>query len=68
VDRLSNRQGLSRGAWHQIAQDQIPIVLLVKDHSLISHIEVAQSMSEMDWKNVDLRVALRGRTIRWPER
>jgi alpha-D-xyloside xylohydrolase len=43
-------------AWHQIAQDQLPIVLLVRDHSLISHIKVAQSISEVDWNNVDLRV------------
>jgi alpha-D-xyloside xylohydrolase len=32
-------------------------VLLVKDHSLTPHIKVAQSMSEMDWNNVELRVS-----------
>jgi alpha-D-xyloside xylohydrolase len=31
-------------------------VLLVKDHSVIPHIKVAQSTSEMDWNNVELRV------------
>jgi alpha-D-xyloside xylohydrolase len=42
--------------WHQIAPGQIPVVLLVKDHSVIPHIKVAQSTSEMDWNNVELRV------------
>ena len=42
--------------WHQIAPGQIPVVVLVKDHSVIPHIKVAQSTSEMDWSNVELRV------------
>jgi alpha-D-xyloside xylohydrolase len=42
--------------WHQIAPGQIPVVLLVKDHSVIPHIKVAQSTSQMDWNNVELRV------------
>jgi len=42
--------------WHQIAPGQIPVVLLVKDHSVIPHIKVAQSTSEMDWNDVELRV------------
>jgi alpha-D-xyloside xylohydrolase len=31
-------------------------VLLVKDHSVLPHIKVAQSTAEMDWNNVELRV------------
>src|SRR6266478_2768206 len=42
--------------WHQIAPGQIPVVLLVKDHSVIPHIKAAQSTAEMDWGNVELRV------------
>ena len=42
--------------WHQITPGQIPVVLLVKDHSVLPHIKVAQSTSEMDWNNVELRV------------
>jgi alpha-D-xyloside xylohydrolase len=42
--------------WHQIAAGQIPVVLLVKDRSVIPHIKVAQSTSEMDWNNIELRV------------
>jgi alpha-D-xyloside xylohydrolase len=46
-----------RGAeWHRIAPGQIPVVLLVKDHSVIPHIAVAQSTSRMSWGEVELRV------------
>jgi alpha-D-xyloside xylohydrolase len=31
-------------------------VLLVKDHSVLPHIKVAQSTKDMDWDNVELRV------------
>ncbi len=44
------------GQWHEIAAGQIPVVLLVKDHSVIPHIQVAQSTSEMNWNDVELRV------------
>ncbi len=42
--------------WHQIAAGQIPVVLLVRNHSVIPHVRPAQSTSEIDWKNVELRV------------
>jgi alpha-D-xyloside xylohydrolase len=42
--------------WHQITAGRIPVVLLVKDHSVIPHVRVAQSTSDIDWKNVELRV------------
>ena len=42
--------------WYYIQSDKIPIVLLVKDHSVIPHIKVAQSTKDMDWDNVELRV------------
>ncbi len=46
-----------RGArWHQITAGQIPVVLLVRDHSVIPHIPVAQTTSEMKWNDVELRV------------
>jgi alpha-D-xyloside xylohydrolase len=44
------------GQWHQITAGQIPIVLLVKDHSVIPQIKVAQTTQEMDWTNIQLRV------------
>ena len=42
--------------WHEIAPGPIPVVMLVKDNSVLPHIKVAQSTSEMDWNNVELRV------------
>jgi alpha-D-xyloside xylohydrolase len=42
--------------WHEIQLDQIPVVLLVKNHSVVPHIKVAQSTKDMDWDNVELRV------------
>jgi alpha-D-xyloside xylohydrolase len=46
-----------RGAqWHNIAAGQIPIVLLVRDHSAIPQIQVAQSTADMNWKEIELRV------------
>jgi alpha-D-xyloside xylohydrolase len=42
--------------WHQITAGQVPVIALVKDHSVIPHIGIAQSTSQMDWKNIELRV------------
>ncbi len=42
--------------WHNIRTDKIPVVLLVKNHSVLPHIKVAQNTSDMDWDNVELRV------------
>lgn len=45
-----------RGAeWRQISSGQIPVVLLVKDHSVIPHMAVAQSTSQMNWNQIELR-------------
>ena len=42
-------------AWHEIAAGEVPIVLLVKDHTVLPHVAVAQSTAQIDWKNVELR-------------
>ncbi|HEX5833598.1 MAG TPA: hypothetical protein VFY34_07085, partial [Pyrinomonadaceae bacterium] len=42
--------------WHEIPAGQIPVVLLVKDHSVLPHVKVAQSTKDIDWNNVELRV------------
>jgi alpha-D-xyloside xylohydrolase len=34
----------------------IPIVLLVKDHTVLPHVAVAQNTALIDWKNVELKV------------
>jgi alpha-D-xyloside xylohydrolase len=42
--------------WHDITAGDIPIVLLVKDNSVLPHVKPAQSTSEIDWNNIELRV------------
>jgi alpha-D-xyloside xylohydrolase len=41
--------------WHDIVAGQIPIVLLVRDHTVIPHAAVAQSTGEIDWTHIELR-------------
>jgi alpha-D-xyloside xylohydrolase len=42
--------------WHNIEAAKIPIVVLVRDGSVIPHIGLAQSTSQMDWSTLDLVV------------
>lgn len=42
--------------WHEIAAGEIPIILLVKDHSVLPHVKTAQNTAEIDWNNIELRV------------
>ena len=42
--------------WHRIRQGEIPIVMLVKDGSVIPLIRLAQSTMQMDWNLIDLKV------------
>lgn len=44
------------GGWHHIEAGEIPVVVLVKDGSVIPHIKLAQSTKEMDWSQIDLKV------------
>ncbi len=55
IDYQSGRVYEGAG-WHEIPLGQIPVVLLVKNHSVLPHIKVAQSTKDMDWDNVELRV------------
>jgi alpha-D-xyloside xylohydrolase len=41
--------------WHDIAAGEVPVVLLVKDHTVLPQVAVAQSTAQIDWKNVELR-------------
>jgi alpha-D-xyloside xylohydrolase len=42
------------GGWHKIEAGKIPVVVLVRDGSVIPHIALAQSTSEMDWSTLNL--------------
>ncbi len=55
IDYQSGRVYAGAG-WHEIPAGQVPVVLLVKDHTVIPHIKVAQSTKGMDWTNVELQV------------
>jgi alpha-D-xyloside xylohydrolase len=45
-----------QGGWHAIKAGNIPIVMLVKDGTALPHIKLAQSTSQMDWSNIELKV------------
>jgi alpha-D-xyloside xylohydrolase len=55
IDYQSGRVYQGAG-WHEIAAGQIPVVLLVRNHSVLPHLKVAQSTKDMDWDNVEVRV------------
>lgn len=44
------------GGWHKIEAGSLPIIMLVRDGSVIPHLKLAQSTSEMDWSKMNLKV------------
>jgi len=52
---------LYQGGWHKMEAGRIPVVLLVREGSVIPHIQLAQSTTQMDWSNIDLVVYAAGR-------
>ncbi|UII75354.1 alpha-xylosidase [Flagellimonas sp. HMM57] len=42
--------------WHTITAGEIPVVMLVRDNTIIPHIKLAQSTKFMDWSKIDLKV------------
>jgi len=44
------------GRWHEIKAGPVPIVVLVRDHTVLPHIALAQSTMEMDWSRLELQV------------
>ena len=44
------------GGWHNIEAGKIPIVVLVHEGTIIPHIALAQSTTQMDWSKLDLVV------------
>ncbi|MEO5714202.1 MAG: TIM-barrel domain-containing protein [Luteolibacter sp.] len=45
-----------QGGWQEITAADLPVVLLVRDGSVIPHIGLAQSTSQMDWSKLELAV------------
>lgn len=44
------------GGWHKIEAGSLPIIMLVRDGSVLPHLKLAQSTSEMDWNKMNLKV------------
>lgn len=44
------------GEWHKIEAGSLPIIMLVRDGSVLPHLKLAQSTSEMDWSKMNLKV------------
>jgi alpha-D-xyloside xylohydrolase len=44
------------GRWYEIPAGPIPIVLLVRDHTVLPRVAVAQSTSLVDWNHIELRL------------
>jgi alpha-D-xyloside xylohydrolase len=44
------------GGWHRLEAGKIPVVMLVREGTVIPHIKLAQSTMQMDWTSLDLAV------------
>ncbi len=44
------------GGWRQIEAGPLPVVLLVRDGSVVPEIKLAQSTKDMDWSKLELHV------------
>ena len=44
------------GGWHRIEAGGLPIIMLVRDGSVLPHLKLAQSTAEMDWSKMSLKV------------
>ncbi len=44
------------GGWHSIEAGEIPVVMLIKDGSVIPHVKLAQSTLQIDWSEITLKV------------
>ncbi len=42
--------------WHTIDVGETPAVILIRDGAVIPHMKLAQSTSNMDWSQIDLKV------------
>lgn len=44
------------GGWHRIEAGSLPIIMLIRDGSVLPHLKLAQSTAEMDWSKMSLKV------------
>lgn len=50
------RQAYNGAQWVTMEAGELPGIILIKDKSIIPHIQLAQSTEELDWSNIDLVV------------
>ncbi len=50
-----SRQPYEGGRWYDMKAGAIPIILLVKNHSAIPHLAVAQSTAAMQWNDIEIQ-------------
>ena len=50
------------GGWHKIAAGTLPVVMLVRDGTVLPHIALAQSTLQMDWTKLELVVFAKAAT------
>lgn len=44
------------GGWQHIEAGDIPVIMMVKNGSVIPHIKLAQSTKDMDWSEMELKI------------
>lgn len=49
-------ENVYEGGWHRIEAGGLPIIMLVRDGSVLPHLKLAQSTAEMDWSKMSLKV------------
>jgi alpha-D-xyloside xylohydrolase len=42
--------------WHHVPAEEIPVVMMVKNGAAIPHARLVQSISEMNWEEIELRI------------
>lgn len=45
-----------QGGWHKIEAGEVPVVVMVRDGTVLPHVKLAQSTRDINWKDFDLRV------------
>ncbi|GLB51961.1 hypothetical protein NBRC110019_10000 [Neptunitalea chrysea] len=54
IDYQTNK--VYKAGWHTIKAGDIPIVVLVKNGTILPHIKLAQTTKDMDWSKLTLKV------------
>jgi alpha-D-xyloside xylohydrolase len=53
---IDYQTGKAYGGWQQIEDGKLPVIMLVRDGTVLPHLALAQSTAQMDWSKIELRV------------